>query len=223
MIQIFNYTPPTDEDIKDIFSKWEQKNKIWKDIGRPDPLYGADIVAIDWEPEKIILPQNGILGDFLLSMHKLINHMVYVPVIWSGKYRFKIGQHQNGISIHGQPYVLRLQGTGDEYKPYNAKNIIKEKDLLKIEGNWISTINKNRNQKMNYITEGINIHRGRRSRDYKDSEGCLTIHPDDWGCFIRIFPCIKEWNNQGHEGIVEVIRLKQRPRSSPAKPCAPKL
>ena len=76
---------------------------------------------------------------------------------------------------------------------------------------------------MNYITEGINIHRGRRSRDYKDSEGCLTIHPDDWGCFIRIFPCIKEWNNQGHEGIVEVIRLKQRPRSSPAKPCAPKL
>ena len=200
--------PPNDDDIVDIFSNWEQKTQRWNVKSKCGQHPDEDIVNIfsNWGQKNIIIPHNGILNDFLSSMRGVIDYMVYVPVIWSGKYRFEIGQHKNGNSIHGQPYVLKLKGTRYENQPYNAKDKINEKDLLKKEGTWISTINKNRAQNMNCITSGINIHRGRRSKDYKDSEGCLTIHPDDWGCFIRIFPCIKDWKIRGHEGIVEVIR-----------------
>ena len=122
--------------------------------------------------------------DKLSGICKVIEPIVYVPVIWSGKYRFKIGE----------PNVLNLGGIWNQ--PYNAES--NEEDLQKLKGFCVPTINKNREQEMNRITCGINIHR--------DSKRWLTIHPDDWDYFISKFPCINEWEHQKHTGIVEVIR-----------------
>lgn len=51
-----------------------------------------------------------------------------------------------------------------------------------------------------YKANGILIHRGRHTGVNRDSEGCLTIDPNDWVRFIRLFP------DPGYSGAIEVIR-----------------
>lgn len=154
-----------------------------------NPIFYYQMCIVDGK-EPLLSDENieNILNrcDKLSGMCKVIEPIVYVPVIWSGKYRFKIGQ----------PNVLNLGGM--ENQPYNAKSKTNEEDLQKLKGFCVPTINKNREQEMNRITCGINIHR--------DSKRWLTIHPDDWDSFISKFPCIDEWEHRKHKGIVEVIR-----------------
>jgi hypothetical protein len=140
-------------------------------------------------------------------MNEIIRFMQSVPVVWSGRYKFIIGLHKNGNSVHGHPYVPRLRGTSDEDNPYNATNDNITDDMLYgLNGVWVATINENKQHSMKKIAAGINIHDGRRSKDYRDSEGCLTIHPDDWDRFIHKLPNIVSWMDEGHKGEVIVFR-----------------
>ena len=177
---------PTDKDIQDIFASW------------------------DSQVEGISTDSN--ISKFLKDMNEIIRFFASFPVVWSGRYKFVIGLHKNGNSVHGHPYVPRLRGTWDKENPYNATSgNITDETLSELDGIWLSTINKNNQHAMKKIAAGINIHDGRRSRDYRDSEGCLTIHPDDWDQFIHKLPNINSWKSEGHTGEVIVIRKHEEP------------
>lgn len=177
---------PTDKDIQDIFASW------------------------DSQVEGISTDSN--IANLLKDMNKIIRFFASVPVVWSGRYKFIIGLHKNGNSVHGHPYVPRLHGTWDKENPYNATSNNNTDDTLsQLNGVWIATINENKRHSMKKIAAGINIHDGRRSRDYRDSEGCLTIHPDDWNTFIHNLPDIESWKNKGHSGEVIVYRTHEVP------------
>ena len=69
---------------------------------------------------------------------------------------------------------------------------------LKInKGYFVPTVNKNPNRSNERKANKIWIHRGRRNGPNRDSEGCLTIHPDDWDTFQSYFPSQHEWESTG--------------------------
>jgi hypothetical protein len=174
---------PTDKDIQKIFADWDAQ----VDANLIDPNFTS----------------------FIQDLNKIIRFFVSIPVVWSGKYKFVIGLHKGGNSVHGKPYVPRLKGTWDKDKPYNASSEDNTDDQVKkLNGIWLATINENKAHGMRKVAAGINIHDGRRSKDYRDSEGCLTIHPDDWSAFIHTLPTIEDWKSVGHTGEVIVIRKK---------------
>ncbi len=176
-------TPPTDNDILEIFKVWGDKAKS--------------------------IPQHGNIGKFLQNMHDIISHITSIPVLWSGKYKFEIGLHKGGNFFHGQPYVPRIKGTWNKSQPYKYSTDTDDESLMQLNGIWLATINANSAQEMLKVASGINIHDGRRSKDYKDSEGCLTIHPDDWNEFIGALPDIETWKASSHEGVVKIYRCKE--------------
>jgi hypothetical protein len=172
---------PTDDEIKKIFEAW------------------------DSQVDGGVVDSNLFMQDF----NEIIKFYASVPVVWSGKYKFDIGLHRKGNSVHGQPHVPRLQGTSSENNPYNANNKDNtDEQVRNLNGIWLATINANKAHGMKRVAAGINVHRGRRYKDYRDSAGCLTIHPDDWEKFIHMFPDIKTWKYGGHTGEVIIIRSK---------------
>lgn len=174
---------PTDDDIQKIFEDW-------------DTQVNGGVV------------DSNLMG-FLQDINAIIKFYASVPVVWSGKYNFVIGLHKNGSSVHGQPYVPRLQGTWNKDTPYNANNTDNtDEQVRNLNGVWLATVNANKAHEMKRVAAGINVHDGRRTKDYRDSEGCLTIHPDDWSTFINILPNIETWKSKGHTGEVIVIRRK---------------
>ena len=81
---------------------------------------------------------------------------------------------------------------------------------LKInKGYFVPTVNKNPNRSNERKANKIWIHRGRRNGPNRDSEGCLTIHPDDWETFQSYFPSQHEWESTASVGIVYIIRSNE--------------
>jgi hypothetical protein len=143
-----------------------------------------------------------------------------VPVLWSGEYRFAMGLHKNGQSIHGQPYVPRVLGRAAA-QPFDARDPIYSPLWV---GGFVSTINANKAQGHRHVAEGINIHDGRTDQQpLKDSVGCLTIHPDDWAKFLAPLPSPQAWSAAGHTGQVIIKRPMRRElkTNSTPRPNAP--
>lgn len=130
-----------------------------------------------------------------------------LPVLPSGTYCFTMGLHGGGSKYHGHPYVPRLLG-GPARQPYDGggRRIRPASCARLLDGGAIRTLNPNAAHDGAHMAAGINIHDGRRTLDYRDSEGCLTIHPDDWGKFYMKLPSPDEWRAQGHTGIVTIRR-----------------
>lgn len=138
---------------------------------------------------------------FNLDEKKKHQPIAFMPIIPSGTYQFSVGLHKKGNSIHGQPYALRLLG-GPIDAPYDATNInyVQKWSV----GGFLTTLNKNYSTKGShkgkYLANGINVHDGRKNAKghrYRDSEGCITIHPDHWKKFIGLFPKPGDWKGVG--------------------------
>lgn len=160
-----------------------------------------------------------------------------VPVVQSGTYRFIMGRHQEGrcysdhpldvshspipipgsiqgkYKCHGVPYVPRLLGTN--YPSERAYDSMTDHWSRAGTGGYVTSINRNKEHDFARVATGINIHDGRRSLDIRDSEGCLTIHPDDWETFYKALPAPNEWYLKEHRGIVEVKRLRSNLTPAP--------
>ncbi len=146
-----------------------------------------------------------IPSDFLSFMYEFV---AKTPVLYSGLYKFEIGLHNNGNSVHGKPSVPRLMG-GDE--PFSGKTGYTEnnwKSQVK-DGGLIETITLNKVQG-GYWADGINIHDGRWSGSHRDSAGCLTIDPRDWEKFYEQLPNIQAWSEGTDEGYVVIVRKGER-------------
>ena len=184
-----NVNPPNDNDIKRIFTEWEGNRPGSSDYN----VIGPNVYKL--------------LNDF----ESIIKKASYSPVIYSGKYYFDIGVHNNATSPNdtGWPYVPRLKGRNIN-SPYDGRDPDKVGNIYV--GGYIKTINKNINQKSLYIANGINVHHGRRDENLsspsssKYSNGCLTINPSDWEDFYKSLPNIEEWKNAGHLGTITIIR-----------------
>lgn len=165
-----------------------------------------EIVSIFYDFEKrtqALRDSNVKLGETSLAdLAEIIDVLNRVPVIRSGDYPFVMGLHKGGMSYHGKPYVPRLLG-GTHESPYDSSD---PSSKATFKGGYIRTLNKNNAQNQEKIADGINIHDGRYTKDYKDSEGCLTIHPKDWEKFYRALPTPEDWQNNQHEGVVKVKR-----------------
>jgi hypothetical protein len=173
-----NINPPTDDDIKDIFIKWDKE---------------SDISNTDVPPNLI---------NLINDVREIIKYLASVPVIKSGSYEFTMGCHKNGTSVYGHPYAVRIKGGIDEKEPYNGK--IDSTNL--IDGGIICTINRNSSFKNKCLANGVNIHNGRRQDTYKDSTGCMTIHPDDWEKFYSRLPNPYIWAKEKHKGKLTIDR-----------------
>lgn len=138
----------------------------------------------------------------LADIADIIDVLNRVPAIPSGSYSFVSGLHKNGNSVHGKPYAARLLGStaSEPYDPSVSNS--KAAEL----GGFIRTLNRNNAQGQRKIASGINIHDGRTSKDYKDSEGCLTIRPQDWKAFYGVLPSPEDWVKGKHTGRVVVVR-----------------
>lgn len=73
-------------------------------------------------------------------------------------------------------------------------------------GLFVPTVNNNPNQSYKRKANGIWIHRGRKNAPNRDSEGCLTIHPDSWDTFQLFFPSQNVWEDTASVGTVYVVR-----------------
>jgi len=228
--------PPADEDILNIYTKWENDEQ-------------------EWERASPVLSQTSI--DNLISTLRVIVKLSSAPVLWSGEYKFEPGVHKSGYSPLGQPWVLKLFGK-DYTAPYDGRNSLSGQEPEPFyRGGYIATINQNLNQGFNSYAAGINVHRGQRTSDLKRSEGCITISPDDWEDFIALFPYedaastvirqdltvtygskyykserwkqilnsgfpyTNEWLSNGHTGILEIIRLGSDAIHAPAATALP--
>lgn len=99
------------------------------------------------------------------------------PIIMSGIYKFKTVKHNR----------------------YNPRALILE------EGGFVPTFNANPNQGGAFIANEIFVHKGRHTGVNRDSAGCITIDPEEWDSFIKLFP-------EGSTGVIEIVRgLLQRP------------
>lgn len=82
------------------------------------------------------------------------------------------------------------------------------KALIVNNGKKVRTENPNYNKHYSYEADGIWVHKGiSYSSGNKGSEGCLTIHPDDWKNFITKFPSKSEWETEGAVGMLWIFRL----------------
>lgn len=166
----------------------------------------ADIVAMfDYFEKQTadLRKSNAKLGaTSLADFAEILDVLNRIPAIKSGTYSFVMGVHKKGESVHGKPHVPRLLG-GSLDAPYDAAAPNSPQTTI---GGFIRTLNKNNAQNQKKVAAGINVHDGRRSKDYKDSEGCLTIRPEDWETFYRALPSPKEWAEGKHVGIVALSR-----------------
>jgi len=141
--------------------------------------------------------------DFLEFMFEW---STYTPVVYSGLYKFSIGLHQEGTSVHGKPYVPKLYGA-DKVNPFSGKDGYQQKDWeanLR-DGGFVKSITYNKMNGAN-VADGINIHDGRISGSQRDSGGCLTINPNYWQKFYQSLPDAKSWVTGKHVGYVVIIR-----------------
>ena len=95
-----NITPPKDSDIEKIFTEWEDELPSQGDFNSTDPN----------------------LYNFINDIGRIIKKASYIPVIYSGRYNFEIGLHQNGQSRYGIgiPHVPRLKGSNFD-KPFDGR------------------------------------------------------------------------------------------------------
>ncbi len=181
--------------------------KRWNvELKKTFPPTDADVVTVfkDLEQQTTALRQarTKVGGTMLADLADILDVLNRVPVLGGGKYRFAMGIHQGGKSIHGKPYVPRLLG-GTKDKPFDPEDSSSKASTV---GGHIRTLNKNNAQHQAFVATGINVHDGRRSEDYKDSEGCLTIRPQDWNTFYRSLPSPDDWEKGGHVGVVHIRR-----------------
>ncbi|MDP3090875.1 MAG: hypothetical protein Q8N04_09370 [Nitrospira sp.] len=204
--------------LPDAWAFYQRWNIDLKHIGPPSD---ADIVSTfnHFEKETTALRNgNAKLGNTSLAdINDILDVLNRVPAIRSGNYPFIMGVHQAGNpdKRHGKPYVPRLLG-GTKDNPYDP--VDESTSRATVTGGFIRTLNRNNKQGQKTIADGINVHDGRIKKDYKDSEGCLTIRPEDWDSFYGALPSPDEWSKNNHMGIVLVCRL-----SDCAPPSAPNL
>lgn len=165
-----------------------------------------DIVAMfdHFEQQTAGLRKSGAkLGNTKLAdIADIVDVLNRIPAIPSGTYFFVTGLHKQGKSVHGRPYAARLLGStaSNPYDPRIANSKATEV------GGFIRTLNRNNAQAQEKFAAGINVHDGRTSEEYKDSEGCLTIRPQDWKAFYSALPSPEEWVKGKHTGRVVVSR-----------------
>jgi hypothetical protein len=175
-VELQHEEPPNDIDIQEIFQRLEQRLR-------------------DMRSSK------QISVEIKRAVEGIVDALENVPVLKSGDYAFVMGLHKGGTGPHGHPYVPRLLG-GTLATPYDPDNPIKATIL----GGFIRSLTKNNAQGQRYLASGINVHDGRLSRAYKDSEGCLTIRPQDWKAFYTALPSPDNWKNGQHVGVVRIKR-----------------
>lgn len=177
-VELKKTTAPKDADITEMFEYFEQQSA---ELRKSDAKIGETRLA---------------------DIADIIGVLNHVPAIPSGTYSFVSGLHKNGGSVHGKPYAARLLGStaADPYDPSVSNS--KASDV----GGFIRTLNRNNAQGQKRIANGINIHDGRNSKDYKDSEGCLTIRPQDWKTFYSALPSPEDWVKGKHTGRLIVVR-----------------
>lgn len=141
-------------------------------------------------------------GTRLADIADILDVLNRVPAIKTGNYPFVMGLHKSGKSKHGHPYAPRLLG-GPKGKPFDPTD---SNSTATTVGGFIRTLNKNNAQGQSYLADGINVHDGRTNEDYKDSEGCLTIRPQDWKKFYESLSSPEDWIKYNHVGVVSVSR-----------------
>ncbi len=193
-VELKRSTPPTDADIASMFQHFERQTSALRDA---DAKLGNTNLAD--------------IADILDVLNR-------VPALKSGRYPFVMGLHKGGQSVHGNPHVPRLLG-GDRGRPYDPTT--DSASTATTIGGFVRTLNKNNAQDQKNIAAGINVHDGRTSKDYKDSEGCLTIRPQDWKVFHEALPSPSDWVEGKHNGIVSVRREAEPELSAPMSPMSP--
>ena len=190
-VELKQASPPSDADIDSMFENFEQRTATLRDA-------------------------NAKLGETSLAdIANITDVLNRVPALRSGDYPFEMGMHKGGQSEHhGHPYVPRLLG-GTQEKPYDPADSSSKATAT---GGFIRTMNKNNAQNQKYLAAGINVHDGRKDRDYKDSEGCLTIRPQDWKGFYRALPSPEDWTKDKHVGVVSVRRATSAQDKTPPLP-----
>jgi len=173
--------PPTDNDVEQIFKKLKNDRAALEAAWNDSNSFIANLIAFT----------------------QILEVLNAVPVIWSGKYEFVTGLHKGGKSVHGKPFAVRTIGGSTIAKAYDGRTASPKPELV---GGFLATINENAAQGMRKVANGINIHDGRISKDYKDSEGCITIHPDHWNRFHNALPKPGDWTSSQHVGKLSVSR-----------------
>ena len=181
--------------------------KRWNvDLKKTLPPTDTDVLTVfkDFEKQTTSLRESKarVGGTMLADLADILDVLNRVPVLSGGKYPFVMGIHQGGKSVHGKPYVPRLLG-GTKERPYDPVDSASKATTV---GGPIKTLNKNNAQHQAFVASGINVHDGRGSDDYKDSEGCLTIRPQDWATFYRSLPSPEDWQKGEHIGAVRIRR-----------------
>lgn len=189
-VELKHSAPPNDADVVSIFEQFAEQTA---QLRASRAKLGATALAD--------------LADILDVLNR-------IPVLQSGTYPFVMGIHKSGRSPYGKPYVPRLLG-GTADSPYDPAA---SKGVSSTAGGFIRTLNKNNAQGQRKIANGVNVHNGRSSQDYKDSEGCLTIHPQDWRSFYTVLPSPEDWAKQRHTGAVSVHRGKSLDSNAPHAP-----
>ena len=189
------------------------------ELKHTDAPRDADITSIFeyFEKQTAALGNGNVrLGNTKLAdITDLLDVLNRVPVLKSGEYPFVMGVHKGGRSVHGKPHVPRLLG-GTQKKPYDLTDPTSKATTP---GGFIHTLNKNNAQGQKNVATGINIHDGRKDdKDYKDSEGCLTIRPQDWKGFYGALPSPEDWSKNKHLGVVLVRRGVEFTDSPPVAP-----
>jgi len=177
-VELKKTLPPTDRDVVSVFKDFEQQTSS---LRKAKTQLGTTMLA---------------------DLAAILDVLNRIPVLREGTYPFAMGLHQGGRSVHGRPYVPRLLG-GTKERPYDPVDSASKATTV---GGPIKTLNKNNAQHQAFIASGINVHDGRGSDDYKDSEGCLTIRPQDWATFYRSLPSPEDWQKGEHIGAVRIRR-----------------
>jgi len=175
-VQLQHAEPPNDAEVLGIFEHLEQ---------RMQEMRSSKLISV----------------EIKRAVEQLVDVLENLPVLKTGDYAFVTGVHKGGAGVHGHPYVARLLG-GTMAAPYDPDIPIKPT----IMGGYIRSLTKNNAQGQRYLASGINVHDGRIGRAYKDSEGCLTIRPQDWRAFYAALPSPKNWQNGHNTGVVRIKR-----------------
>ena len=85
-------------------------------------------------------------------------------------------------------------------------------------GGYVQTMNPNPIKHGDRLATGIWIHKGKSSGPVKGSHGCLTIAPQNWKEFIKLFPGPKEWKKMNYQGKTTIIRNSKKASNRPDSP-----
>jgi len=111
------------------------------------------------------------------------------PIVEPGEYRFDVERS----SRFGK--ALRLNG-----------------------GKYVETMNPNPCKHNQYIADGIWVHSGRKAGPVKGSIGCLTIDPNNWDEFIKLFPSAGDWKKEGFQGKIVIKRYSDNSSNKLSSP-----